>query len=1730
LDKARAFEERGRIDMSVQTWQQVLLADPNNVEALAGLARAARLSGDIVLSNTYLDRLRAVNPNDPNIARVASLGTQQNQTTQLRQAAKLAQSGQYGAAMVIYRQVFGVNPPVGDWSLAYYETEAATADGRAHAIAALRTLAERFPADSRYPVALGRILTYNPRTRDDGRVLLNRFPNDPQAVNALRQSLLWDVPNPAVAPQIRAFLAAHNDPQLAAALAAMNLQSGQRATAPPAPAVAAQRARTASEIAAYNALNAGRVDEAEARFKAILAADPKDQPAVAGMGYVRMQQGNFSGAVSFLEQARHDNPVDPALAAALDTSRFWFTMNEGQLALGQNDLTTAEKRYRAALVLRPGSIEALNGLGGTLLKAQQPAAAIPIFEQVVEADPSGADAWRGLFVAQYETGQASLALATDQHIPLAAHTQLMSDPLFLRALASAYSAAGRDRDAQTVLASALELPFPADAKGLKLDTQIQFAGLLLAANRLDQAAGLYRQVLAQDHNNVAAWQGLVQADHASGHDPEALQSVQNMPPATYAAAMRDPGFLSIVASINQAQKKLDVAQDLLEKAIAQQTTAGQKPSLGLELQLAGIFMERGAPQLAYPIYERALSDSPHLTDAWAGLLAALHLTGRDKEAAAQAIPTTVRAQLENNISYLRTMASVYGALGQSREAAIYLNRAEQDFVAQNRLPPADVEIQQAWLLYNGIDDTALYRQLMELGTRSDLSEEQRRTVETIWVDWAVRRANQAAAAGDSTRALAVLNAAAHSFPGNPVVLKALASEYISAGDPQQAVAVYKEQKIVPASAADFQVAIGAALGAGDQKDAQQWMTEALAKYPTDPQILILAAKLAQARGDTSRAIDDYRASLHGMPPPPSASGPAISGLPGPLTISSLPSSGQVQDLSVLLAPPDTASLAAANPGQSYLPSFGNVFGNVYIYGETPMSPPSSAAPGTPSTVVPPYMTNPTAPDSGGKGRLKDYIPPQARLNPSATDRSAQAEAALAVHNAVAHALNPSAPPAPSSSQAIAEIPTPQADQQEQITLLTEQAVSRSLDTSALVYGPFVPYVAPPRPSPSPASNSTTTAAASPIPNAGAVAVQLGDATPHPAPPQTEVTDVLPAAHYATNTQPAQAAVSHPIVSNAQAAEARRQSNSAAPRAGSGAPGEVPITASTQDALYTSPGAASPRTGQPSGAASAVADSGSQQYPQPRTMPRPAGQSGGQPANPAPRRPTPTEAAPAPPPVLPPASPAPPTPSVVAQPTGPTAIDPGYPGGAASAVVPPPTGQLYPLIGPPYPPTAPPSDAELMAGNLLLPTLSAKAAQPPPDPRQEAQNQLASLEGSYSGWAGGTGIARYRSGNPGIDRLYDFETPAEASAIIGRTVRLTVIPRAVFLNSGRINPASFSGQSNPPYLGTMPASAASQPDEQIANGAGGELQLTTRTLGLSAGYTPYEFPVPNIIGSIRWRPFGGHLLLFGDRAPVRDTQLSYAGLRDPGSITSSNRGNIWGGVVSTTGGFRLDFANSNGRSGFYLSSDAGFVRGHHVLDNEKVEGGMGAYVRVHTWPGYGSLTLGAALFGMHYEFDEVGLTYGQGGYFSPSYFASASLPITFNGNVGSNFHYFISGAAGAQTFQQDWEFFFPLDPVLQSSFVPTSGVPCTSAQTAAHTCGQYPINSQTAANYNFSSEAAYRFGEHWYLGGFLSADNTNNYNAVSGGFFFRYAFRRQHSTDEYPTGIFPVEGLRPLRVP
>ncbi len=291
-----------------------------------------------------------------------------------------------------------------------------------------------------------------------------------------------------------------------------------------------------------------------------------------------------------------------------------------------------------------------------------------------------------------------------------------------------------------------------------------------------------------------------------------------------------------------------------------------------------------------------------------------------------------------------------------------------------------------------------------------------------------------------------------------------------------------------------------------------------------------------------------------------------------------------------------------------------------------------------------------------------------------------------------------------------------------------------------------------------------------------------------------------------------------------------------------------------------------------------------------------------------------------------------------------------------------------------------------------------------------------------------------------------------------------------------------------------------------------MQLAFPHLALAAGYTPYGFLVGNVTGRVQWRP--GNFNFNFVRDSVKDSQLSYSGLRDPGSATIGFPGNAWGGVIANQG--NLQYGRSDVRSGFYVAAGGQYLTGVHVVNNWRIDGLGGAYWRVKTLPEYGTLSVGANFFGMHYAHNLQAYTFGMGGYFSPQAYFLANIPVTWLGHYQTRWHYEILTGLGVQAFQSDAVPLFPL-PDQKSLEVSLNNA-------------QLPALTSVGANYNLRGTVAYQIGPHWFAGGFLSGNNSRNYAAFSAGFSIHYMFRAQPSTAVAPTGLFPSDGFRPFTVP
>ena len=192
--------------------------------------------------------------------------------------------------------------------------------------------------------------------------------------------------------------------------------------------------------------------------------------------------------------------------------------------------------------------------------------------------------------------------------------------------------------------------------------------------------------------------GLVTAQHQLEQDRAAIDTVEKMPPATYESALSDPGFLSMLGSIYAQSNQYEIAQGLLERSAKLQAQAGGQVSVGLQIQLASIYLMRNNTAQAYGLYRQILQANPANLDAWRGLIGTLQATNHNTEALKeiQLIPPDVRKQLESDVQFEQSEASLYAGSGDTVNAmAPVQSRSETLRRPPATGPPADVDIQSA---------------------------------------------------------------------------------------------------------------------------------------------------------------------------------------------------------------------------------------------------------------------------------------------------------------------------------------------------------------------------------------------------------------------------------------------------------------------------------------------------------------------------------------------------------------------------------------------------------------------------------------------------------------------------------------------------------------------------------------------------------------------------------------------------------------------------------------------------------------------------------------------------------------------------------------------------------------------------------------------------------------------------------------------------------------------------
>lgn len=238
----------------------------------------------------------------------------------------------------------------------------------------------------------------------------------------------------------------------------------------PAPSLTVQQALSL----ALQHHQAGRLRDAEALYRHILALEPGHPEALHNLGVIAYQVGRHELAIDWLQKAIAVNPQDPGRH-----------FNLGEACRAMNRLDDAIACYRHALELQPSYPEAQNSLGTALAGLERREEAVAAFRRALELRPNYPDAYNKLAITLAAQGRLDEAIATfRQALEIAPEY-----PETHINLGNALNACGQPEAAVASLRRALQIQPDLLAAHYNLGNTLRDQG------HLDEAAACYRHVL-----------------------------------------------------------------------------------------------------------------------------------------------------------------------------------------------------------------------------------------------------------------------------------------------------------------------------------------------------------------------------------------------------------------------------------------------------------------------------------------------------------------------------------------------------------------------------------------------------------------------------------------------------------------------------------------------------------------------------------------------------------------------------------------------------------------------------------------------------------------------------------------------------------------------------------------------------------------------------------------------------------------------------------------------------------------------------------------------------------------------------------------------------------------------------------------------------------------------------------------------------------------------------------
>jgi len=322
--------------------------------------------------------------------------------------------------------------------------------------------------------------------RDNPRETRNLAEEKPDAVGPLRERVLeYAARRPEDAPARMRNLTSDEEARLRALGYLGDEGSAPRGDAPlldPKDAVAL----AALLDEARNLTSEGRLDEAEAKAREVIARNPGNAEARACLATILFREERLEEALAENERALERNPT---LASA--------RRNVARIRLIRGELDLAEREYREAMRLEPLSIRAHLGLARTLLAKGDDASAETLLEAAAGLEPTD-------YASHYELAGMFERLGRDESaldsLERSVRARPSSPTPYLR-MASIRARLGRLEEAERTLEDAARV-FPGSP-----EVPARLGAILAGAGRDEAAQAAFARALALDPDFVEALVG-----------------------------------------------------------------------------------------------------------------------------------------------------------------------------------------------------------------------------------------------------------------------------------------------------------------------------------------------------------------------------------------------------------------------------------------------------------------------------------------------------------------------------------------------------------------------------------------------------------------------------------------------------------------------------------------------------------------------------------------------------------------------------------------------------------------------------------------------------------------------------------------------------------------------------------------------------------------------------------------------------------------------------------------------------------------------------------------------------------------------------------------------------------------------------------------------------------------------------------------------------------------------